>query len=646
MIFQRPRGFVPTLLLLLAFLPLFASTEDVMVPDSLRQAVEQAPNGSAKKAYALIDLGKALQRVDPAASIPLAEEAIHIGENLNNDTILFKAHNMAGSSLAQTDQLLKAMEHLLQAREFTRGKSGTDWAVWRSKNGINISGIYWLQKEFTKAVEFGRTLLPDILYTKDSTALAGWHQSMGLFFLELDQPDSVEAYILKAIDLHTLTGNERERRSCIRTLGKSYSRSKRHEDAVGILQPLLEEVRSAADTFSLRLILPPLGGSLLALGKQAEALAMAREYMTLKPHFSSEGEELIGAELLYQIYKAEGRLDSALIYHERMYTLNRTILQEDQSKRIEQLETTFKVREKERENAQLMARNRLARRNNILWASSAILFFLLFGASFILSRRLRRSNGELEELQAKAHETNGQLLSLINEKKHIIGLIAHDVRTPIYLIQMNARVLEKTLKTDPDALAAISETRHAADQIHDAVIRIMEVENKHIGKDPFQSEVIDLRATVDRVCRDFRALADSKDLRITQTSFPKPLRVKADPFLLRHAVYNLMSNAVKFSPEGKKVGVRMEEDHHLALIHICDEGPGLSAEQIERIHSGTPSQIKDGNKDLLSWGQGLYLTRKFLQEMGGALSVKSEPGKGSTFTITLPLATELRSVGV
>lgn len=641
MIFQRPRGFIPTLLLLLPLLPLSAATGNDMVPDSLVRAAESAPSGSAQRAYALLALGKAHLRDKPQEALSPAMEALQIGDKLDNDTLRFKGHLLAGSVCAQTDRLIEAMDHFLNAQEIGRDKDGKEWARLRSMNGINISGVYWMQKEHEKAIAFSRTLLPDILYTEDSTALANWNQSMGLFFIELNLIDSVERYILRATELHQALGNERDRRACVRSLGKSYSRVGRHQDAVRVLEPLLKEVRDTKDTFSLRLILPPLGNSLLELGRQEAALSAAREYMALAPYFSSKGEELLGIELLYRIHVKAGKLDSALYYHERMYALNKAILQEDQSKRIDQLETTYKVREKERENAQLQARNRLARRNNILWASSTILFFLLFGASFILSRRLRRTNHELEELQAKAHETNGQLLSLINEKKHIIGLIAHDVRTPIYLIQMNARVLEKTLKTDPDALAAISETRHAADQIHDAVIRIMEVENKHLGKEPFQTEVLDLRPTVERVCRDFRALADSKDLRITQTSFPKPLRVKADPFLLRHAVYNLLSNAIKFSPAGKKVGVRLEEDHHLALIHICDEGPGLTPEQIERIHSGTPSQIKESNKDLLSWGQGLYLTRKFLQEMGGALSVKSEPGKGSTFTITLPVAQEL-----
>jgi signal transduction histidine kinase len=119
----------------------------------------------------------------------------------------------------------------------------------------------------------------------------------------------------------------------------------------------------------------------------------------------------------------------------------------------------------------------------------------------------------------------------------------------------------------------------------------------------------------------------------------EPLVVMADPERLIQVLYNLVGNALKFTPAGGHVTVRSEQADGAALVHVTDTGPGLSKEQMGRLFQPF-SRVHDTQQSTVAGtGLGLFICKGIMDAHGGSVTVASPgPGKGATFTVRIPLA--------
>ena len=113
-------------------------------------------------------------------------------------------------------------------------------------------------------------------------------------------------------------------------------------------------------------------------------------------------------------------------------------------------------------------------------------------------------------------------------------------------------------------------------------------------------------------------------------------QVRADERKVKQIVLNLLSNAVKFTPDGGKVDVRARMDTDKVAVSVTDTGIGIAKEDLEMVFEEFRQAGRDYTKKAEGTGLGLALTKRFVELHGGALTLVSEPGKGSTFTFTLP----------
>ncbi|HYF81171.1 MAG TPA: HAMP domain-containing sensor histidine kinase [Symbiobacteriaceae bacterium] len=138
----------------------------------------------------------------------------------------------------------------------------------------------------------------------------------------------------------------------------------------------------------------------------------------------------------------------------------------------------------------------------------------------------------------------------------------------------------------------------------------------------------------------YRAMARDAGLNLTATGLDQPLPVRFDPHLLEIAVTNLVSNACKFTPAGGEVRLDAQAAGGEVAIAVTDTGRGIAPDDLghifERFHRGTDTQTIPGS------GLGLSIVQEAVGRMGGRVTVESEPGKGSRFTVRLPLASSER----
>lgn len=146
------------------------------------------------------------------------------------------------------------------------------------------------------------------------------------------------------------------------------------------------------------------------------------------------------------------------------------------------------------------------------------------------------------------------------------------------------------------------------------------------------SKPVELNSTVEELCDFFYPQAQLQHVQLRVKKNPEPITVSVDVKLIKQAVLNLMLNAVQAMNQGGELILSVAADEYQATIDIIDTGPGIPPDALEKIFQAYYSTKKGGT------GLGLALTRRIIREHGGDLLVKSEPGKGTNFTICLPLA--------
>lgn len=213
-----------------------------------------------------------------------------------------------------------------------------------------------------------------------------------------------------------------------------------------------------------------------------------------------------------------------------------------------------------------------------------------------------------------------------------ISNVSHEIKTPLAIIQNYATLLqgknldEKTRKKYTETLVNASKRLTA---LITNILKLNKLENQEIKTD---YESIDLAEQLAETVLGFEDLIEEKELAI-DCDFDEDVKVFASPSYLEIVWNNLLSNAIKFTGSGGKITVSLKEQDGQAIVKVSDTGCGISADTgkhiFEKFYQGDTSHAQEGN------GLGLALVKKVIDITGGTISVNSEIGKGSTFTVAL-----------
>lgn len=242
------------------------------------------------------------------------------------------------------------------------------------------------------------------------------------------------------------------------------------------------------------------------------------------------------------------------------------------------------------------------------------------------------SDSEMGILIAEFNEMVTELDSIELFRNDFINNFSHEFKTPIVSIHGFARELQLGNATDEqreEYTRIIVEESSRLARLASSVLELSRLENQQIvtGKSEFY---------LDEQLRQCILLQEAawSEKGIDMIPELDEVRYYGNEELLAHIWTNLLSNAVKFTPAGGIVRVRLTADAETATVEIADTGVGMSEEIQERIfekfYQGDPSHHKSG------YGIGLAMAHKAVTLSGGSISVRSKPGEGSTFTVTLP----------
>ena len=258
------------------------------------------------------------------------------------------------------------------------------------------------------------------------------------------------------------------------------------------------------------------------------------------------------------------------------------------------------------------------------------------------SHQLEGKSRKLERTSAQLRAANERLKELDRLKDEFIATVTHELRTPLTAVRAFSEILYDNPNLPPDRRGNfLRVVIRESERLTRLINQLLDLAKIEAGRYDWRVEKVDLQVVITHAVDATRQLFDEKMVQLDAGLLEVPPPVWADRDQLVQVIINLLSNAVKFcEPETGRVRIAVARQRGFARVCVIDNGPGITLKDqaviFEKFHQGgnTLSAKPQGT------GLGLPISRRIIEHFGGRIWVESEPGRGTTFIFTLPLAIE------
>lgn len=378
-------------------------------------------------------------------------------------------------------------------------------------------------------------------------------------------------------------------------LGKIFFKEKDYKQAVSFLEP----ARQQAETYS-----------------QLEVLTESAFYLA-------------------QVYGLQG-LSVRSSEMEKIYMrLNDSLKNNELTSLVEKFNFQLEIEKNQRENEILKineAKNEaLIQFQNLLNGGAVIVIVIIGIFSYFLwkSGLARKAANQKLELQ------NKQLVDLNNEKDSLMGIVAHDLRTPLSNIKNIADIVPDMGELNAKQTKYLGLIQASSHSGLDLISELLDAHSLESTKEP-RYKPVELKNFLIQHHSYFATTALAKSITLTLEDTPE-LNIQTDPDWLGRSIDNLISNAIKFSPKGSVVKVDSGITENQLWISISDQGPGFSDEDKAKVFQKFKKLSARPTGGETSNGLGLSIVRTLVERLKGSVTLLSEKGKGAEFIIRLPV---------
>ena len=243
---------------------------------------------------------------------------------------------------------------------------------------------------------------------------------------------------------------------------------------------------------------------------------------------------------------------------------------------------------------------------------------------------------EQEKYERHISHQNKRLIKLNEEKNQLIGIAAHDLKSPvkrieglISLINMSSDNLTEEQK------GLIEKISHVSKEQNELILEILDLNRIETQNVQIELQQGDIIKVLEKVIESFDLIAENKDIRIVTHYHQNQIYAKTEEHYLRQVFENILSNAIKFSPSGTTVEISVELTEKEAVISFKDQGPGITVGDMKKLFGRFQKLSAQPTGGEISTGLGLAITKKYVEAMNGSIWCESEYGHGAKFVVAL-----------
>ncbi len=242
-------------------------------------------------------------------------------------------------------------------------------------------------------------------------------------------------------------------------------------------------------------------------------------------------------------------------------------------------------------------------------------------------------------LYAAEQQARAEAEAAVRQRDQFLSIAAHELKTPLTTLLGNAQLMLRRAVRDgtlPEReLRQLQVINEQSSRLHRMVLALLDISRLESGQLSIERVPLDLTALARRVVEETRSANDGRQIEFHAPA--EPLPVAADELRLEQVLQNLIQNALKYSPDGQPVHVRVERRSDRAAVAVTDRGIGIPAAALPRLFGRFYRAPNAEAQQIGGVGVGLYVVKEIVTLHGGDVAVESVEGQGSTFTISLPL---------
>ncbi|MCZ8354755.1 MAG: tetratricopeptide repeat protein [Cyclobacteriaceae bacterium] len=559
-------------------------------------------------------------------------KALALAKESNDSVSITTVYNNMGITYNQMGDYALAVYHLLKAIQLDEKRNDT---LALGYDYINLAESYYYANNFQAAYTYGSMAYQFLDAVNDKNAKPYAAESVGLILIELGRLDSAKKLLMETKKLALRNNNVYIYNRCMSHLGKLYSLQNQIDSALFNFTQVIaaSKTQNYADIY-----LPTL-------------IQMAKLQMQLKQLKKAEGfakEALIGSRkiknkalaqkssyLLATILDKQNIDEEAILYFNIAHAYQDSIL--DQSVRGSIQAHIYDVSlEKEKQDKQLTRikldeqEEKVAVQQSALILVSVILFSLLI--FFFILRRASMQRKKSNEILAKKNE---ELSRLNLEVNGLINTIVHDLKSPLNNMQGILYLLDSEVSQNPPAKELINHGNKVIKHGQEIVKQLLELRELEQGNKSIELKKVSIHDLLETLKEEFSPSALKKNIQL-ETDFVNE-EIIIDEDLTKRILRNLVSNAIKFSSFGKSVQIKAKKENSAAVFIIADEGQGFSKDDLPKLYGKFQKLSAQPTGGESSNGLGLATVALIAQKLNASIDLQTEVGKGSIFTITVPL---------
>ncbi len=252
------------------------------------------------------------------------------------------------------------------------------------------------------------------------------------------------------------------------------------------------------------------------------------------------------------------------------------------------------------------------------------------------TRVFTSTRDEVGQLATAFNRMSQELENLETSRRDLVANVSHELKTPIAAIRAHLEnLLDGVEAPDADTLQVMLAQSERLGRLVEQLLDLSKLES---GDVPLRRESVALEPLVSQVISEIEVASAGRDVELESDLADDLPQIEADAERMHQVIFNLVDNAVRFTPEGGAVRIMAERHNGSIEVRVADTGVGIPPEALprlfERFYRVDPARSRDGG----GTGIGLAIARSVVEAHGGTIRAESEPGKGSTFTFDVPIA--------
>lgn len=558
---------------------------------------------------------------DYASALRNLSTAQSMYRQLNDSSQLAKTYLLLGNIYSITSNYTESLRYYRNA--------GTLFGAlddFKSQAAINnnIGIVYANLGKLDSASIFYNMALMTYLEINDIENLAGMYTNIGTIYAENNELD-------KAIDYYTKSNIS------LKELNRTYGQSINYLNIADAYMHM-EDYGSASKNLDTAISIAE---------EEGFKSLLTDEYYTVGEIKEAQGDYKGALEW----YRMSEVMEDSLFNSE-----TKTALIEIQTQQLEEIQSS------ELEKAQLINEGKIEtiklKNTLLLVGSGSILLLLLVATTYFykrarVARMINEQNLQILNQKSKIYEqaksiaekneslleNNSMLEELNEEKTYIMNVVAHDLKSPLNQIQGLAEVIKlEEGNLSATQLECLTNINVSSERLSKMINRILNTRAIDSESGEYKASDVDLKPLLDQAVLNFQPLADRKNITIVTPKSFSPTIVRGDTHYIQQVLENIISNAIKFSPNNKKVELALSVEGDKAIMSFMDQGPGLSKEDKNSLFKEYANLSAAPTGGESSTGLGLSIVKKYVDLMEGDIWCESTQGEGATFYLTFNLA--------